>query len=206
MIQEVKIFYYSVESSHNYTNAYMLMYRKVGQQNLTVDDAEIPDYIADMIDKEETAEHIEKEVVKEKKAKMQVKVFYGDKARVVNTNRTDTYAELLEIVLKEFEIQGNKANYRLRSYNFPNHTMQETYTGKELVCLEELRIYPQKALALESKTDSQVFEEYDPANVQIKIILWKPQIVAIDEVSLKPILITIKRTSKLGDLLDTLQD
>lgn len=133
---------------------------------------------------------------------MQVKVFYGDKIKIVNTNRTDTYGTLLELVLKEFEITGKKENYRLRSFNVPNQTMQETYTGKENACLEELRIYPQKALALESKKDDQLFEEYDPSNMQIKINLWQPNIIALDEISLKPSIININKTAKIGDLLE----
>ncbi len=135
---------------------------------------------------------------------MQVKIFYGDKTKVVDTMRTHTYDQLLDLTLKEFELASvvKKSNCRLRSYNVPNQTMQEPYTGKESQTLEELRIYPQKALALEVKKDDEVFEEFDPLQIQVKINLWRPNIVVLDELALKPLKLNIRKTCKLVELLE----
>lgn len=133
-------------------------------------------------------------------AKMQVKVFCGEKTRIINTLRTSTYNELLALAMAELEVKEKVENCRLRSYNVPNQTMQETYTGKEKMTLEEIRIYPQKTLVLEMKKDSDTFEEYDPLNMQIKINVWRKNMVAFDEVSLKPTYLTVKKTEKMDSL------
>ena len=137
---------------------------------------------------------------------MQVKVFYGDKTRVVHTMRTATYAELLAETAKEFELPADFANIRLRSYNVPSQTMQETYTGKEGTTLEELRIYPQKSLALEVKKSSEKFEEFDPTNIQIKVNVWRPGIAVLDEAGLKPFKLTFKKTGKMEMLVTKLAE
>lgn len=61
MIEEVFfIFSRKIEASQNYTNAYMLMYRKVGLPVEKIDLGEIPDYIREAIDTEDKAEQIVK--------------------------------------------------------------------------------------------------------------------------------------------------
>jgi hypothetical protein len=133
---------------------------------------------------------------------MQVKVFYEDKARVVDTTGVSTYNELLDEVLRVFEIKDKKENCRLRSYNVPNQIMQETYTGNEFMRLNKLRIYPQKSLVLEIKKEGEVFEEYDPNRVQVKINLWEPNIIVIDEIALKPNKIIARKDEKLAELIE----
>ena len=51
--------------------------------------------------------------------------------------------------------------------------MLDTYTGRELDSLEVLKIYPMKTLALEEKLDEDVFEEYDPNSMVIKVNIWR---------------------------------
>jgi len=133
---------------------------------------------------------------------MQVKVFYEDKTRIVDTTRTSTYDELLDEVMKVLEIKDKKENCRLRSYNVPNKMMQEAYTGNELMRLNELKIYPQKSLALEIKKEGEKFEEYDPNKVQIKINFWCPDITVIDEIALKPEKIVARKDEKLAELIE----
>ena len=138
---------------------------------------------------------------------MRVKAFYKDSSNVVDTMRTSTYNQLLDETLKVFELTDKikRTNCRLRSYNVPNQTLQETYTGKENSTLEELHIYPQKSLVLEIKKDEEVFEEFDPLQIQIKVNFWKPSIIVLDEVALKPTKLQVKKTSKLSEFLELLE-
>ncbi len=53
---------YCVESLSNFTNAYMLMYRKVNLPTVSVGPAEIPDYISEMLDREDKVEQVQKQV------------------------------------------------------------------------------------------------------------------------------------------------
>jgi len=144
--------------------------------------------------------------VQEKQQKMQVKVFCQDKTKVVDTMRTNTYDQLLDQTLITFELNNTvkKSNCRLRSYNVPNQTMQEPYTGREKITLEELRIYPQKALALEIKKDEESFEEFDPLQMQVKLNLWRPNIVVLEEAALKPQKVMLKKTEKLSLIMKQL--
>ena len=135
---------------------------------------------------------------------MQVKVFYGDITKVVDTTRTSTYNQLLDEVIKAFELKDKRENIRLRSYNVPNKTMQETYTGKESIILTELRIYPQKSLVLEVKKDDEVFIEFDPNQIQIKINTWHSDIIVLDEEALKPTKIFVKKNGTISELIDSL--
>ena len=44
--------------------------------------------------------------------------------------------------------------------------------------LESLKIYPMKTIALEERTTADVeWKPYDPTEMQIKLTLWKPDIV-----------------------------
>ena len=142
--------------------------------------------------------------MQEKISKMQVKVFFGEKTKIINTARTTTYEELLQQIMKEFEIATKMQNCRIRSYNVPSQTMQETYTGHEKSPLEDLRIYPQKSLALEVKKDEEIFEEFDPTNMQIKINVWRPKILVLDEAALKPLKLVVKKTAKISSFIETI--
>ncbi len=133
---------------------------------------------------------------------MHVKVFCGDKNKIVRTTRTATYEELLTETLKEFEMpDAKRENCRLRSYNVPNQTMQETYTSKDKSTLEDLRIYPQKTLVLEIKKDGEVFEEFDPTQIQVKINVWRPGIIVLEEAALKPQKLSVKKTANVDALI-----
>ena len=38
---------------------------------------------------------------------------------------------------------------------------------------EELKIYPLKTLALETKLESEVFTDYDPNQINLKLNIWR---------------------------------
>jgi hypothetical protein len=196
---------YHIETMHNHTNAYMLMYRKIGLPAVSVDIGEIPDYVSEILDKEEKEEAIHMQLMKERELKMSVKIFYGDKMKAIETTRASTYEQLLEEVMKVFGLTEKKENCRLRSYNVPNKIMMETYTGKDKLTLEELRIYLLKSLALEVKKDEDSFEDYDPEQIQIKVNVWREDIKSLDELTLKPIRIFIKKFAKLKELIEVLE-
>lgn len=190
---------------HSTANAYTLMYRKAGLPKINAGAEDIPDYIAETIDKEEKEEIAQRQVMKERELKMQVKVFYGDNVKVIDTTRTSTYEQLLSNVVKAFELKERMQNCRLRSYNVPNQIMQDTYTGKESTVLEELRIYPQKSLALEVKKDEETFADFDPNMIQIKANAWRPNVTALDETALQPVRIFVRRFGKLAELVEVLE-
>lgn len=83
--------------------------------------------------------------------------------------------------------------------------MQETYTGIEDRCFEELKIYPLKTLALETKTDSEVFYDYDPNQINLKINNWRKGIQSLNEAEyLKPQIIKISKEASMQELIQIL--
>ena len=66
-----------------------------------------------------------------------------------------------------------KDNFRLRAFNIAHRILTDTYTGGESETLEALKIYPMRTLALEEKGDEDMFEEYDPNQMEIKINVWR---------------------------------
>ena len=51
--------------------------------------------------------------------------------------------------------------------------MLDTWTGRENETLRELKIYPMKTLVFEEKLSSEVFDEYDPNSMLIKVNFWR---------------------------------
>lgn len=113
---------------------------------------------------------------------LETKVFFVDR-------REDTYSTFFDKVYTEFigdSPDKDQANFRLRAYNVQYRIMLDTYTGRENDSLEVLKIYPMKTLAFEEKQPSQVFEEYDPNQMVVKVNVWRDGIQSLSEDVLKP--------------------
>lgn len=59
--------------------------------------------------------------------------------------------------------------------------MLDTYSGREDQTLEILKIYPMKTLVLEEKGDEDMFEEYNPNQIIVKINLWRSGLTSLGE-------------------------
>jgi hypothetical protein len=59
--------------------------------------------------------------------------------------------------------------------------MLDTYTSRENETFEVLKIYPMKTLALEEKDDEDMFEEYDPNAIVVKINTWRGGLNSLTE-------------------------
>jgi len=106
------------------------------------------------------------------------RVFYVDR-------QEDTYETFFDKVYKDVIGDGNsekqRENFRLRAFNVQFKIMLDTYTGREKESMRSLKIYPMKTLALEEKLPSEVFEEYDPNAMQIKVNFWRGGLEALNE-------------------------
>lgn len=191
------------------SNAYMLMYRlvdlKEDKTELQVHEDEIPGEVKLDVQESETKQQ-QVRVEREKKSqRMQLKVVHRPETKVLGPEadveiqqkvfyvdrREDTYATFFDMVYKDFIGDDNpsgkkRENFRLRAYNVQYQIMLDTYTGRENETLEVLKIYPMKTLALEEKTDDEVFEEYDPDSMVVKVSMWREGLVSLSEDALKP--------------------
>ena len=85
---------------------------------------------------------------------------------VLVDRKVDTYESLKEMVMNEMftKERPDSSLYRLRAYNVQFGILTETYSGKEDLTLEQLKIYPMKTLALEEKWSQDTpWTEYDPS-------------------------------------------
>ena len=141
---------------------------------------------------------------------MQLKVNYQEDVRVFWVNRKeDTYQSFFDAVLKEYAIEERgkkKENFRLRSYNIAHKIMTDTYTGGEQETLEALKIYPMRTYALEEKGDEEMFEEYDPSMMEIKVNIWRPHLTDILEETLLPSRMKVKKDMLMSDFIQKISD
>lgn len=80
--------------------------------------------------------------------------------------------------------------------------MQDTYTGNEDSSFEVLKIFPLKTLALETKTADEVFEEYDPNQIILKVNIWRRGITVLDEDTLQPKRMKLSKEDTMQKLLE----
>ena len=84
--------------------------------------------------------------------------------------------------------------------------MTDTYTGGEQETLEALKIYPMRTYALEEKGDEEMFEEYDPSMMEIKINIWRPHLTDILEETLLPSRMKVKKDMLMSDFIQKISD
>ena len=107
---------------------------------------------------------------------IKLKVIYGEKSETFSVNRkTDSLEHLLRLVVKEFKLEDEGieiGNCRLRSFNVVNEVLSDTFTGREKRNFDTLKIFNMKTMALEVKEPEEIFEEYDPNLINLKIYVW----------------------------------
>ena len=106
------------------------------------------------------------------------------------------------MVYKEFvgdNPNKKRENFRLRAYNVQHSIMLDTYSGREKETLEVLKIYPMKTLALEEKVDSEEFDEYDAESMTVKVNVWRPGLVSLNEETLRPSFLKVKKALTMED-------
>jgi hypothetical protein len=107
------------------------------------------------------------------------------------------YKEIIGDANKEKE----RHNFRLRYFNTQYKIMLDSYTGRENESLQQLKIYPMRTLALEEKLENEVFEDYDPNSIQIKINFWREGLEALTEEVLQPISIKVKKDLPMSEFM-----
>jgi len=158
--------------------AYLLVYRRIGPQNVNViDDSEVPGYIMDEIGCERQKEEQERKDLEEKRQMLTVKVFYKGVDNLMDVAKSATLEDLKTLAIAKFGLEGwDWKDIRLRAYDIYQDIFQETYTSREHFSLDTLCFFNYKALALEVKPPEAAFEEYIPGAITLKICVWSPAI------------------------------
>lgn len=87
--------------------------------------------------------------------------------------------------MAEFKIEEKRENIRLRRYKPNTDQKLDTFEDIEHLSLDKLKINHFTSLCVEIKKDNEEFEEYDAGTTFVKMAVWKPNIVALDETFLE---------------------
>ena len=118
--------------------------------------------------------------------------------------KTDKFSDFMQRVAREMNVQETPDNWRLRLYSFYEDILQDSYIGKDDMViffffnfnlqffsfwktLDELKIKNFKNFLVETKTENEIFEDYDPRKITLKVNLWRENIISLEEKDLKPI-------------------
>ncbi|EGR28599.1 ubiquitin carboxyl-terminal hydrolase family protein, putative [Ichthyophthirius multifiliis] len=190
----------------NSTNAYMLFYRQwednFSKRIQKVDEGLIQDYVREMIEKQKNKWEEEQNFKLEQQKIMSVKVYYILNVKVIQIKSTDSYNKLLDQAIQLFKIKEKKENLRLRRYKPNTDQMLESFTESENLNLEKLKINNFCNLCIESKKDDEVFEDYDANTTYIKIVIWKPNIVSLDDNMIEYIKLNIRKNITVYRLME----
>lgn len=181
------------------TNAYLLMYRKIQNENINViDDSKIPFIIS-----EEIKNIKEDDEEKDFYNSYTFKIYYGKKDTTISIKKDKTFKELTQIAMKKFEIEEEQVeNIRLRGYMQYYDLMQDVYEEDKV--LSDLGFFNYKILAVETKNSDEEWPLYDPNEVIVKVNLWTNDIqdssLTIEEKTSNPKKIGVNKKGTVAEM------
>ena len=153
-------------------NAYLLMYRKIGPDNIIrVDDSEIPGYIAGEILDQVEEEKKEASAREEKSQSIHFRVAYNKKEVTFTTRKDRTLGEFKLDVIGSFAMTERPEDVRLRAYSSVYEVFQETYEEDRLI--SALQCWDYKVFGIEVKAPEAQWAPYDPNLITVKVHLWE---------------------------------
>lgn len=187
------------------TNAYLLMYRKVQNENLfTVEDSKIPFIISEEM-KNTKADDEEKDYYNS----YTFKIYFGKKDTTVSIKKDKTFKDLTIAAMGKFEINESELeNTRLRGYMQYYDLMQDVYEDSKLI--SELGFFNYKILAIEMKKAEDPWPIYDPNEIIVKVNLWTTEAqdtsLTIEEKTADPKKIAVNKKGSVADMLKIFEE
>lgn len=181
------------------TNAYLLMYRKIQNENVNhVDDSRIPFNIVEEI-KTVKADDEERDYYNS----FTFKIYHGKKDTTIYIKKDRTFKELTQMAMKKFEIpESDSENIRLRGYMQFYDLMQEIYDEDKKIC--ELGFFNYKILAVETRLPGEAWPTYDPNEIIIKVNVWTSDILdpslTMEEKTANPKKIGVNKKGTIADM------
>ena len=134
-----------------------------------------------------------------------VKLFMDSKTQqsfVVN-KLEETILGLREKAKALFGFEAEDHNWRLRRYNKTEDSMHEVF-GEFCYekCLHDLGMRQTCYLIVEIKKQDEVFQEYDPKNITVKVNVWRDNLTILTKQYLKPIKVGIREENTFGEFYE----
>jgi ubiquitin C-terminal hydrolase len=187
------------------TNAYLLMYRKIQNENIiSVEDSKIPFIISEEM-KNIKPDAEEKDYYNS----YTFKIFFGKKDATVNIKKDKTFKDLTIAAMKKFEINESELeNVRLRGYMQYYDLLQEVYDENKVI--SELGFFNYKILAVETKKPEEQWPVYDPNEIIVKVNLWTSEILdanlTIEEKTSNPTKISVNKKGTVSEMQKIFED
>jgi hypothetical protein len=130
---------YGDNSKHSIsaTTGYILMYRQVNKNGkppvVNIEDELINSSLLEVIKEENIRILEEEEKLKERLNTLQIKFIYEDRVVNIQEKKYNTVNTLKQKVMKEFNINTDVSNVRIRNVNHHTHKLQEAYQVEEKV-------------------------------------------------------------------------
>lgn len=129
---------------------------------------------------------------------LKLRCFYKFNDKVLTVKKDYTLEQLKDKIHEELEVFEEKENTRVRFFNHHEMLPQETFTGKEKRTLQELHFNEFKSVLLETKQSHEVFADFDPHLLTLKVVVWNPDIESLE--NFNPMKLMIKDDKTVGDL------
>ena len=171
----------------------MLFYRRAEGENQVRDKRipECPAHLAELLARQSAQEEVDRQLElkakQERLSQLNLKVIYDKRDSIFSLKLSSTIADLKEAVKEYFDIRLEDRNWRLRHYAYLSQIAKENYDGKEECTLASLHVKDFQNFIVETKTDAEQFEDYDPNSILLRINVWRPNILNLDSNHLMPI-------------------
>lgn len=193
------------------SSAYMLIYKKYNPKGPPT--VELPTEYLEICKKEleEESKRIQSEKEKVyshmiKDNSFKINIYRDGKSNLIETTTSTTLNEFMKIVQERMELTDtNLYNIRIRRYDHSKDIMLDTFDGMGNRTLLDLGIVPGSKYALETKLDSESFEDYDPNIKKYSCFIWKDTIVSSDHIE-ADFSITINTKKTVKDLMEIIRD
>jgi ubiquitin carboxyl-terminal hydrolase 47 len=193
------------DSSYS-TNAYLLMYRKISNENIIkVEESEIPFIIKEELENKKpgVSDYWDYQNL------ITFKIYYKKKDLTIRVKKENTFLYLKQEAIKKFEVNDfEEKNIRLRAYLQYYDILQDIYDEQKTI--DELNFFNYKILALETKLDDEEWSDYDPNDMIIRVNLWNDSLLLsnsiLEEKTDNPFKIAVKKQSTILDMMKAFEE
>jgi hypothetical protein len=131
--------------------------------------------LMEIIEKENVEMLIEEEKLKERLNSITLKFIFNEKTYFIHIKRTNTLKELKLKLLEELNMSTIKhSNVRLILLQKDCKTVIQVFNDEDRT-LEETNIHPNRTYSIETKTDSEIFEEFNSDIIVLNVFRWKDE-------------------------------
>ncbi len=157
------------------------MYRQYNPEKITsIDNNMIPEEIAKTMEEENVRILEEERIMKEKLNSINLKFKVGETEKNINIIKTCITKELKLKVMKEFNIENDEKNVRIRVIS-NNGKLLDTFP-MENKTVDDYSIYAFRTYSLEIRDSEDIpFDDFDPNLINISIFLWNDSYEDLEE-------------------------